>query len=88
MLLASSETGVLAGMRQEKNINTEQKIPFLGDIPLLGWLFKQQTDTRVGSNLMIFITPTVIDFQREVDIRKQMDTSRELLNAEDFATLE
>ena len=88
MMLASGETGVLAGLRTEKTSKTETRIPFLSDIPLLGWLFKSQTDTVTGSNLMIFVTPTVLDFQRPPDVDKQVRAAREKVAEDIFGTLE
>jgi general secretion pathway protein D len=54
----------------------EQKIPFLGDIPFLGWLFKTQTRQVDKLNLLVFLTPTVV--RDEVDMvelnaRKSLD---------------
>jgi len=41
------------------------KIPILGDIPLIGWLFKYQYKKRYKSNLFIFITPHIVRNQAE-----------------------
>jgi general secretion pathway protein D len=38
----------------------ENKVPLLGDIPLLGWFFKNKTKEDVKTNLLIFITPRVV----------------------------
>ena len=40
---------------------TKDKVPFLGDMPLLGRLFQSQTKTEVKKNLMIFVTATIVD---------------------------
>ena len=39
---------------------TESKIPLLGDIPLLGWLFKTKNTKRDKTNLLILLTPRII----------------------------
>ena len=39
---------------------TLQKVPFLGDIPLLGEMFKSRGRSRVKTNLMVFIRPTIL----------------------------
>lgn len=54
------ETIVLGGIFQRHNQNTENKVPMLGDIPVVGSLFKQQTKNMKRRELVIFITPTLI----------------------------
>ncbi len=51
---------VLGGLIQDDLIESEQKVPGLGDIPILGWLFRYQRTTKVKTNLMIFIHPTIL----------------------------
>jgi general secretion pathway protein D len=41
-------------------IETESKVPILGDIPLLGWLFKSKSTQHVKRNLMVFLRPTIV----------------------------
>ncbi|PZQ61109.1 MAG: type II secretion system protein GspD [Sphingomonas taxi] len=52
--------GVIGGLLSDEERRTIEKIPLLGDIPVLGNLFKSRAKTRAKSNLMIFIRPTVI----------------------------
>jgi general secretion pathway protein D len=57
-----NQTVVLGGLIQSgPNIETQNKVPVLGDIPLVGQLFQSQTKTEVKRNLMIFVTATLID---------------------------
>ena len=60
VLVKNSETVVLGGMMQETVNNSESKIPLLGDIPLLGHLFKFSSVSRKKTNLLIFLTPHII----------------------------
>ena len=60
MVLNDGETAVLGGLLTDKEINNENKVPFLGDIPVLGWLFKGSVTTKEKRNLLVFITPTII----------------------------
>ena len=53
-------TVVLGGIYEETNRNDEAKVPALGDVPLLGWLFKNRDQTRRKSELLIFLTPRVV----------------------------
>lgn len=54
------ETIVLGGIFQRHNQNTENKVPLLGDLPVMGSLFKQQSKNMKRRELVIFITPTLI----------------------------
>lgn len=54
------ETIVLGGIFQRKNQNTDTKVPVLGDIPVVGSLFKHQYTNEQRRELVIFITPTLI----------------------------
>ena len=55
---------VLGGLIQEDLVEAEQKVPGLGDVPLLGWLFRYQRTTKIKTNLMVFIHPTIIKDER------------------------
>jgi general secretion pathway protein D len=51
---------VLGGLIEDTVNDTVEKIPILGDIPLLGYFFRYQSTQRGKTNLMVFIRPTVI----------------------------
>ena len=61
----SGETVVLGGMTDNKKQKTVKKIPLLGDIPLLGVLFRHEEITSTPTNLLIFVTATVINERGE-----------------------
>ena len=62
------QTVVIGGLMRETLAKSEQKIPLLGDIPVLGALFRQQkTDTK-KSNLLLILTPYII--REQADLRK------------------
>lgn len=61
----NGETLVIGGLVRDKTVDTVNKIPILGDIPLLGYLFKHKNKTVEKKNLLIFITPKIIKFQEE-----------------------
>jgi len=54
------ETVVIGGLIQDQDTVTENKIPLLGDIPGLGWLFKSKSVQRTKTNLLIVLTPRII----------------------------
>jgi general secretion pathway protein D len=65
VVLHDEETLVLGGLVDERTSDIENKIPILGDIPILGHLFKQTTKSRQKSNLLVLITPHVISDSAE-----------------------
>jgi len=58
--LANGETVVIGGIYTKQTGNTVNKVPGLGDIPILGWLFKNKAVNDNRSELLIFLTPTII----------------------------
>ncbi len=51
---------VLGGLIEEKLSESEQRVPGLGDIPLLGWFFRYDKTELVKTNLMVFLQPTIL----------------------------
>ena len=60
VLLRSGQTAVLGGLKSKSESETITQIPLLGDIPVLGYLFKGKTTQDTTSTLLVFITPQVI----------------------------
>ena len=58
--LKDGESLVMAGLLQEETIKRMSKIPYLGDIPILGALFRSTQDDLVEKELVFFITPKII----------------------------
>ena len=52
---------VLGGLMSETVSKTKDKVPVLGDIPFLGRLFRSESSTTQKKNLIIFVTPRIID---------------------------
>lgn len=66
VMIPSGNTLVMGGLIQDETHESDIKVPLLGDIPGLGYLFRSQSKSRSKSNLTVFITPTIIqneDFQ-------------------------
>ena len=53
-------TIVIGGLIRDDTTNIEQKVPGLGDIPLLGLLFRKRKKQRTRTNLLIFLTPHIV----------------------------
>ena len=60
VLVRDGETIVIGGLINDTMQDTIAKIPLLGDIPILGWLFKKKTKTRVRNELLIFVTTRIL----------------------------
>ncbi len=60
VMVEDGKTIVLGGLLQEDLQQTEDKVPLLGDIPLLGALFRANTTTKIKRNLMVFLRPVVL----------------------------
>lgn len=60
VMVEDGATIVLGGLIQEDLQQTEEKVPLLGDIPLLGALFRANKTTKVKRNLMVFLRPVVL----------------------------
>jgi general secretion pathway protein D len=60
VVIKDRETMVIGGLIRDNVTATTSKVPLLGDIPILGWLFKYKTSKVEKVNLMIFITPYII----------------------------
>ncbi len=61
VLVENGETAIIAGLIRQIDGKLESGIPVLMDIPLLGSLFKHSTHTKVSRELVIFVTPTIVD---------------------------
>jgi len=60
VLIKSGDTLAIGGLLQDESTKGRTKVPVLGDIPILGYLFQERLNTRTKRNLLIFVTPTII----------------------------
>ncbi len=61
----NGQTVVLGGLMKDFNSTAVRKIPLLGDIPVLGYLFKTKARTKKKANLVVFLTPNIIREPRD-----------------------
>jgi general secretion pathway protein D len=54
------ETVVLGGLIQERTIRDVKKLPLLGSLPVVGWLFRSESTKKTKTNLLLFLTPYII----------------------------
>jgi general secretion pathway protein D len=61
VMVGDGQTVVLGGLIREDKQYVEEKIPFLGDIPLAGRLFRSKSERKIKKNLIIFVTPKILN---------------------------
>jgi general secretion pathway protein D len=66
VVVHNEQTVVIGGIIGQDTTSQEYKVPLLGDIPVLGWLFKSHNDTQEKTNLFIFITPRIVENPAEL----------------------
>ena len=82
VIVKDQQTVVIGGLIDDSTTQNENKVPVLGDIPLLGWMFKKQSTNTEKTNLYVFLTPRVIKNPGEAlgifeQKKEQIDTIRE-----------
>lgn len=75
IVVPNKDTAVLGGLMKDNEIVSVMKVPILGDIPILGWLFKSKSVRKEKSNLLVFLTPQII--RNSKDNHKNVDAKLE-----------
>jgi hypothetical protein len=72
------QTVILGGLISKQRISKSRRIPVLADIPLAGWLFRYDVESESRSELLVVMTPRVINFNdpNKLDTIKQVESSR------------
>ena len=87
LVTKDGETIVIGGLTRQNLTNNNDGIPYLKDIPVLGWAFKHDLKQNESSELLIFITPKVLDYWTAEEMQKSFEQiDRELM--EDGVILE
>lgn len=79
--MPSGATMVLGGVIEDAESDTDDGVPFLKDIPILGWLFRSYSNQKTKTNLYFFLTPNILDEtdfsdMSEVSFRKKMEAAK------------
>jgi type IV pilus assembly protein PilQ len=86
ILLKSKETAVIGGLQTQRNGFKVQKVPFLGDIPFLGRLFRREIKEVKTIDLLIFIKASIIDreayVEESLEQKKAQEEAMTLINGE------
>jgi len=85
VVVKDSQTVVIGGLMQERREENVTKVPLLGDIPVLGWLFKHTSISKNKTNLIVFLTPHII---KDAEQLSKLTDSRKLEFAKSEGTYE
>ncbi len=78
VVVRDQQTVVLGGLISERTIYNESKVPLLGDIPILGYLFKVRSKSKKRANLLIMLTPYLVKDQLDLqEIRERKERERQ-----------
>ncbi|MEO8439540.1 MAG: hypothetical protein ABI540_04895 [Spartobacteria bacterium] len=61
VLIKSGDTLAIGGLLQDEVTKARNKVPIMGDIPILGYLFQERLNSRTKRNLLVFVTPTILE---------------------------
>ena len=67
VIVQDSQTIVIGGLIEDVTTDNQSKVPMLGDVPILGWLFRDSSEKRERTNLYVFLTPRVIKNPAEAE---------------------
>ena len=82
VVVKDSQTVVIGGLMEEREDVSINKIPILGDIPVLGWLFKNTSRQKTKTNLLVFLTPHIVK-EAEQLMKLSNDKKTEFAKTED-----
>lgn len=87
VVVSDQQSVVIGGLIQERDIYSVAKVPLLGDIPLLGYLFKYTKKTKKKTNLLILLTPYIIKDQLDLQAIRERKTREREEFVRSFSTL-
>jgi type IV pilus assembly protein PilQ len=76
VIVKSSETLVIGGLTSTDETVSVTRVPLLGNIPILGYLFRHKSTSMVKTDLLIFITPTIVSSSDEASLLNERNNSR------------
>ena len=66
VMVPSGQTAVIGGIYQNDETNTENGVPVLKDVPVVGWLFKNKSNTNTKRELLLFLTPRILSKSKPI----------------------
>jgi general secretion pathway protein D len=85
VVVADGRTVVIGGLMEDSETETVNKIPILGDVPLLGFFFRRTIRTKVKTELLIFLTPYVVDTAADLQALSISENNRAILPKRSFS---
>jgi general secretion pathway protein D len=82
------QTVVIGGLMQNSTVESESKIPVLGDIPLLGAAFKRKSKSNEKTELLIFLTPHVVQYPGQLAALAEDERSKAQIVPKSFTEKE
>lgn len=76
LMLKDGQAMIIGGLIQEEDIETQSKVPYLGDMWKIGRLFQQRNVVRKRSEIIITLVPHILPLQGEIACKEQTDVSR------------
>ncbi len=91
VVVPDGQTVIIGGLMERLNQRAERKLPLLGDIPLLGTLFKHRVDSNKKTELLIFLTPHIVRHPSDLvaltqDERQTMSTQPKSVSPQELNT--
>ena len=78
------KTVIIGGLMEKNKIESQRKIPLLGDIPVLGWAFRRTVKEDTKTELLIFLTPYIVQDPSQLGEMTAMETGDAELPAKAF----
>jgi type II secretion system protein D len=88
VVVPDGQTVAIGGLMQTQKVRSEKKVPILGDIPLLGMLFKHKTTDDAKKELLIFLTPHIVNRPTELASHTDSERAKALMSRKAFGEAE
>jgi type IV pilus assembly protein PilQ len=85
LIVRNNETIVISGLTKQTLSDATSQVPGLGDVPGLGWLFKGNNKSDEMEEILIFVTPTILDTPTTAPVRKPVPTSEDATLGQEVA---
>jgi type IV pilus assembly protein PilQ len=76
VLIKSGDTLAVGGLLSDQVVKSRTKVPIMGDVPVLGYMFQSRNNQRTKRNLLVFVTPTTIDQRYGTGLEDQINGLR------------
>jgi type II secretory pathway component GspD/PulD (secretin) len=83
MMVESGQPVVIGGLTTDIDQKSETRVPYLSAIPLIGELFKYESENRERRSLLVFITPTIVHSREDQELLLQQELSRRRASLKD-----